>query len=264
MGRITNTPRDVSFLFDTGSRQSIISDSLAHELGLTYTADNSQTAIRGLSAQLVNVLGVIPTSLALVTAPSKTFRVNLSVVAAPLEFVILGNDFLSMQNDNIDYTKYCLTLDGTTFFFSEPSPTDMSDPDKTFVQRGVCLFAQRNEMINIVRKYFTPRQQGTIQGIEHEINLTSDKPFYSKPYRIPLVLCDPVKEELNKMIEAGFIQRSHSAYASPAFAILKRNGDIRFIVDSCRLTALPCLILIHCPLCKINCILFEGPSAFLP
>ena len=58
-----------------------------------------------------------------------------------------------------------------------------------------------------------------------------------KPYRIPYLQKDLVRKEIDSMMEAGIIQPSVSAWASPIILASKKDGGICFCVDYRRLNA---------------------------
>lgn len=72
---------------------------------------------------------------------------------------------------------------------------------------------------------------GTIHNENMEIELEHNTPFQRLPYTIPYGLKDNVNEEVKRFLDLGIIRKSNSKYASPAFAILERNGKIRLVED---------------------------------
>ena len=72
---------------------------------------------------------------------------------------------------------------------------------------------------------------GKINNIEHSITLHTETPIRHKGYHVPLKILSDTKEELNKPIILGVIRKSKSLFCSPAFPILKKNGNIRFVID---------------------------------
>ena len=72
----------------------------------------------------------------------------------------------------------------------------------------------------------------TTQLLEHEIKLTSKEPVYSKPYKIPYNLVEPVEREIRELEWQGWIELSDAAYASPIVVVKKKNtDDIRLCVN---------------------------------
>ena len=72
-----------------------------------------------------------------------------------------------------------------------------------------------------------PTDLGYTRLVEHEINLTDDKP-YREPYRrIPPSMFDDVREHLREMLEVGAIRESSSPYSSNLVLVRKSDGSIR-------------------------------------
>ena len=78
---------------------------------------------------------------------------------------------------------------------------------------------------------------GRTAGIEHVIHTEDNIPVRQKPYRIPYSQRDLVRKEIDNMMEAGIIQPSVSAWASPIILVSKKDGGIRFCVDYRKLNA---------------------------
>jgi hypothetical protein len=67
--------------------------------------------------------------------------------------------------------------------------------------------------------------------VEHEINLSDDKP-YREPYRrIPPSMFDEVREHLREMFEVGAIRESSSPYSSNLVLVRKSDGSLRLCID---------------------------------
>jgi len=72
----------------------------------------------------------------------------------------------------------------------------------------------------------------TTHLLEHDIKLTSEEPVYSKPYKLPHNLVEPVEKEIKELEQQGWIEPSDAAYASPIVLVKKKNSDdIRLCVN---------------------------------
>ena len=56
-------------------------------------------------------------------------------------------------------------------------------------------------------------------------------PIAKKPYTLALQHYDWVKEEIDKLLEAGVIRESHSSWSVPIVVVLKGDGGKRLCVD---------------------------------
>ncbi|KAF9761101.1 Retrovirus-related Pol polyprotein from transposon 17.6 [Nosema granulosis] len=89
----------------------------------------------------------------------------------------------------------------------------------------------------IERAIKTNPELGTLPSDGIRIPLKDNIPVFSKPYSIPYNLHKETKEEIEKLIRLGVVQKSRSLYASPAWPIVKKNGKVRLVVDYKKLNA---------------------------
>lgn len=74
---------------------------------------------------------------------------------------------------------------------------------------------------------------------DHSIPLLpGSKPVNLKPYRFNPALKDEIESQISKMLESGVIQPSHSAFASPALLVRKKDGSWRLVIDYRQLNAI--------------------------
>jgi len=72
----------------------------------------------------------------------------------------------------------------------------------------------------------------TTHLLEHDIKLTLEEPVYSKPYKLPYNLVEPVEKDIKELEQQGWIEPSDAAYASPIVVVKKKNSDdIRLCVN---------------------------------
>jgi len=71
----------------------------------------------------------------------------------------------------------------------------------------------------------------TAHILKHDIKLTSDEPVYSKPYKLPYSLVEPVEKEITELKRQGWIEPSDASYASPLVVVKKNSDDIRLCVN---------------------------------
>ncbi len=73
---------------------------------------------------------------------------------------------------------------------------------------------------------------------KHRIETGNQTPSYQRPYRLPQAQHEPVKKQLQEMIEAKVVQPSTSPWGSPLVVVKKKDGSDRLCVDYRRLNAL--------------------------
>ena len=76
---------------------------------------------------------------------------------------------------------------------------------------------------------------GTVDLVEHPLNLISDEQVNVKQYPLPFEAEKTVKEEVQKMLQLGIIEPSTSPYSSPTLLVKKPDGSYRFCIDFRRL-----------------------------
>ena len=75
------------------------------------------------------------------------------------------------------------------------------------------------------------RQMGTIPLIEMTTDTGDHPPIAKKPYTLALKHYDWVKEEIDKLLEAGVVRESHSSWSAPIVVVPKGDGGKRLCVD---------------------------------
>jgi hypothetical protein len=79
---------------------------------------------------------------------------------------------------------------------------------------------------------------GENKTYEYKIRLTSDQVVFQHPYRKSMKEREEIKEEIEKMLEAGVIRPSTSPWSSPVLVIPKKDGSKRMCVDYRKLNAI--------------------------
>lgn len=73
---------------------------------------------------------------------------------------------------------------------------------------------------------------------QHEIKLKDGRPFRIRRYQFSVEKKRIIKQEVDQMLRAGVIRRSHSRFSSPIVLVTKPNGSTRFCVDFRQLNGL--------------------------
>ncbi|XP_071137050.1 uncharacterized protein [Mytilus edulis] len=72
---------------------------------------------------------------------------------------------------------------------------------------------------------------GRTNLVKHEINTGKARPFEEPPRRTPYHLNKVVNDYLDKMLQIGIIEQSHSPWAAGIVLVKKKDVSYRFCVD---------------------------------
>jgi len=105
-------------------------------------------------------------------------------------------------------------------------PSDVAEDFRRLLVNHVDTFAKSSDDIG-----FCPL-------IEHDIDTGDSKPIRQPPRRPPLASGAAEDELIDEMLQAGVIEPSNSAWASPVCLVRKPDGKYRFCVDYRRVNAI--------------------------
>lgn len=96
--------------------------------------------------------------------------------------------------------------------------------------------SERDAVLNVVRQFqhvfsWDKSDLGLTNLVEHTIDLTTDNPVKSAPYKTQPAKQKIIDEQVNEMLEQNIIENSKSPFASPVVLAKKKNGEWRFCVD---------------------------------
>lgn len=106
---------------------------------------------------------------------------------------------------------------------------DLPEEAKTSLRQLVAKYA------NVFAK--TKTEIGHVSLMKVSIDVQGHPPIRVKPYRVSPAERNIIREEVEKMLAAGIIQPSTSAWASPVVLVPKQDGSIRFAIDFRKLNA---------------------------
>ena len=72
---------------------------------------------------------------------------------------------------------------------------------------------------------------GTTPLTQMSIDTGDSDPISQKPYPVAMKHYQWVKEEIDKLLEAGVIRNSHSSWSAPIIVVPKGDGDKRLVID---------------------------------
>ena len=101
--------------------------------------------------------------------------------------------------------------------------------------------AERQADIQLLKEEFSEtlkEEPGTTELTSFKINTGDARPISQRPYMTANSLKKGVEDEINWMLERGFIQESSAEWSSPIVTVKKPNGKIRICVDYRKLNAI--------------------------
>jgi hypothetical protein len=248
---INDTP--VKILFDSGATHSFIRENLLGKLGLkgmhTKLAYKIITQGGNISSHIVT-FGV-PLKLG-----SKNIQSNLITIKLEGMNVILGMDWMTQHKVVLDISDRVVeinspTVGHTTLYLPFQDGTDSC--------AYVTIISPFDE-IPVVCEYpdvFPDELPGMPpdRDVEFVIELQpGTAPISNRPYRMPPKELAELKNQLQELLDNGYIRRSSSPWGCPALFVKKKDGSLRLCVDYRPLNAVT--IKNKYPLPRIN-VLFD-------
>jgi hypothetical protein len=225
---INDTP--VKILFDSGATHSFISENLLGKLGLrgshTKSAYKVITPGGNISSHIV-AFGV-PLKLG-----SKTIQSNLIAISLEGMDVILGMDWMTQHKVVLDISDRVVEINSSTV-----GHTTLCLPfkDGTDSCAYVTIISHLDE-IPVVCEYldvFPYELPGMPpdRDVEFVIELQpSIAPISKRPYRMPPKELAKLKNQLQELLDKGYIHLSSSPWGCLALFVKKKDGSLRLCVD---------------------------------
>ena len=115
-----------------------------------------------------------------------------------------------------------LTLDDADIALAQKADTD--PPSIADIDLRHLSAERQQKLLPLVQPLVSQPAIVLSKGMTHRIDLQSSvRPFATAPYRLPYVHIPALKAEVAKLLNIGVLRPSTSAFASPAFVILKRT-----------------------------------------
>ena len=147
----------------------------------------------------------------------KTGKIEVNTLLKMGEYFPVINEIGPQQ----DFVKY-----------KKPELQDASIDKQIKIELQKLLEANQNSFAE------DERQIGTTPLIKMSIDTGDHPPIAKKPYTLAIKHHEWVKEEINKLLEAGVIRESHSSWSAPIVVVPKGDGGERMCVDYRALNAI--------------------------
>ena len=92
---------------------------------------------------------------------------------------------------------------------------------------------QLDNLLGTFKDQFTKDETtiGTTLLTQMSIDTGDSDPVSQKPYPVAMKYYNWVKEEIDKLLEAGVIRNSHSSWSMPIIVVLKGDGGKHLVID---------------------------------
>jgi hypothetical protein len=117
----------------------------------------------------------------------------------------------------------------------KPSSCDIILPSSLISQLELSHLTpvRQKDLLNLLDLFSDcfSEKPGLCTYVEHSIRISYDfKPLRLREYRVPELLMDEVRRQIDELIKDGFIVPSNSPMASPLICVLKgRDGNLVFV-----------------------------------
>ena len=126
------------------------------------------------------------------------------------------DDLTQIPINSANVTRNCQT----GFFYTTQIPTRLNYPTAINLLGTFKDQFARDEMTI-----------GTTPLTQMSIDMRDSDPVSQKPYPVAMKHYNWVKEEIDKLLEAGVIRNSHSSWSAPIIVVPKGDGGKRLIID---------------------------------
>ena len=131
----------------------------------------------------------------------------------------------------VDLTQIPINSATTQWMLPETVKPDSFTPPK--YQLEPTIQQQLDFLLKTFKDQFTKDETtiGTTPLTQMSINTADSDPISQKPYPMAMKHYQWVKEEIDKLLEAGVIRNSHSSWSAPIIIVPKGDGGKHLIID---------------------------------
>ena len=167
-------------------------------------------------------------------------NVEFGILESKYEYAILGMDFLSSTNVQIDWRNKKLSFpekENRKMLLSDEALRSSMNLHNAQLA-GILKVSSVNDKeeslpneINEFQEVFSQKLQKKQNKVVHKIITEDEVPVHRAPYRMSPLELKELKEQLEDLMQKGLISSSNSAWASPVLFVKKSDGSLRLCVD---------------------------------
>ncbi|MEG0362118.1 MAG: reverse transcriptase domain-containing protein [Longicatena sp.] len=228
---------EITFLIDPGATKSYISEKMVSKLKLDIIKLEKIEKTQIASGNTCEIKEKTVQTFKITVIPSIEYCENFFVIEGDLPYILLGEPFLIKQGVIIDYKAGNIQISNHTVFLDSNYKEWSKTPDTTLIEKAYSAKTTYKKescesIMRLIQTYkFVNPNLGKIPNITMKIKLMKEDPIFRKPYSIPIQLIEPMKMEIKRLLNLNIIRESNSPFCFPAFPIMKRNGEMRLVVD---------------------------------
>jgi len=234
-------------LLDSGSQINLIDIYFVKENNIPFSDKANISEVSGIGG-LQNILGeTLPVT---INYNNHKCETKFYVVDLPSYCALLGSNWLSTHNPTIDFKdkklkfmsnfciENCLSVPSTFTTFTPESTTnkETSEPNNLTDEEILKILPARLLPFKDVFDEKAANKLPPHRPYDCEIKLKPNaKLFYGPTYPLTSKEDIALRKYLKENQAKGFIQKSKSPAGAPIFFVLKKNGELRLVVDYRRL-----------------------------
>ena len=222
-------------LFDSGASHSFIAATFVqkHNLPIAMLKNRMIVSSPGEDMHARHVCPKIS-----IIIRGVEFLANLIVLESKGIDVILGMDWLSKHNGLIDCAKKAVKLTASTGkvleYVAEALVTDKAASNRIVLNQLDVTSTQDIRTVSEFPDVFPEELPGMPpdRDIEFVIELVpGTAPIFKRPYRMDTKQLAELKEQLQELLDKGYIRPSASPWGAPVIFVPKKDGTKRMCVD---------------------------------
>lgn len=234
--KVSNTSINTKILLDSGSQLSLMDVYYAKQHNIPFSTKTDLPKISGIGGNQTILGETFPISM---TYKNHNCKVKFYVLDLPSYCAILGTDWLSIHNPTINFgtkelsfksnhcVSNCLMLPSSFAAFIPPKETKKENESKIQTLLPAKLRPFKDVFSEIYANELPPHRP-----YDCEINLLPGTQLYYGPiYPLTEKESATLKEYIEENLAKGFIRKSKSPAGAPVFFVLKKNGELRMVVD---------------------------------
>ncbi|XP_023248187.1 uncharacterized protein LOC111643991 [Copidosoma floridanum] len=168
-----------------------------------------------------------------------TLRIQHREIVMPLISRLEQSNNYESHYCKVEYNnnKQDVIIDDGTFDQTDESYEITPDEVEDKIKALDLSDGQKSSLKELIQRYqpIFEKRPRLINTYVHELVLKDKKPFFTRPYPVPLNYREQVQNEIDKMLKLNVIRRSFSPYINPIRVVIKKDKTVRLCIDARKL-----------------------------